>query len=303
GATEDARAGFELARALGVVLTAGDERFLTAHRAKPMASDEAYAASLDDAERRALVDEDDGLLGELLELVGEAVALICPDARNALERADLSGARRIDPGTATAAAYPQIANALHGPQTLLFAIHRGEDLSLLLAAPPVVVIGPKLASVRAASQAEVVHETDAELRFRLGRIVELARTRRLFAAGTGPAQFKRFVNGVYHAFAKPVDNDRSAVTEADRLRSAIPLLLRRRISEKLAGVELDQLDTAAYLQACERAADRSGLLACGDIGIAIAGAGGMARARHLVKLAASPRYLLARKKLRSRSKS
>ncbi|MEO8554179.1 MAG: hypothetical protein ABI678_29590, partial [Kofleriaceae bacterium] len=71
---------------------------------------------------------------------------------------------------------------------------------------------------------------------------------------------------------------------------------------RLAGVELPALDTNAYLAACERAADRSGLLACGDIGVAIACAGGAARARHLVRLAASPRYLTARRTLRSRSK-
>ncbi|MFT3694961.1 MAG: tetratricopeptide repeat protein [Kofleriaceae bacterium] len=303
GNVEDARAGFELARALGVVLTASDERFLAANKPKPMASDEAYAAALDDADRRALVDDEaDGLLGEVLELVGEAIALVCPDARNALERADLAGARRLASGNATAAAFPQIANALRGPQTLLYAVDRGQDLSLLLAAPPVVVIGPRLASMRAQSQHDADVVADTELRFRLGRVVELARTRRLFAAGTGPAQFKRFVTGLTQAFGPPghSDNDRSAVTEADRLKSAIPLLLRRRISEKLAGAE--PLDTSAYLQACERAADRSGLLACGDIGVAIMAAGGPARARHLVKLAASPRYLLARKKLRSRSK-
>ncbi|HEY6035141.1 MAG TPA: tetratricopeptide repeat protein, partial [Kofleriaceae bacterium] len=304
GAVDDARAFFELARALGVVLTAGDERFLAKHALRPMASDEAYANPLDEAERRALVDEDDeGVVGDLLELVGEAIGLVVPDARAALERADLKNARRIAAGTsaATAALYPQIANALGGPQTLMYEIHRGQDLAILLAAPPVVVIGPRLASVRAQSQSDADPAVDGELRFRLGRVVELVRTRRLLAAGTTPAQFKRFVTGLYHAFAKPIDPNNSAVTEGDRLRSAIPLLLRRRISERLAGVELGELDTTAYLAACERAADRSGLLACGDIGVAIAGAGGAARARHLVRLAANPRYLTARKRLRSRA--
>ena len=305
GSIEDARAFFELARALGVTLTTGDERFLAQNPRKPMASDEAYAGTLDEPERRALVDDEvEGIVGELLELAGEAIALIVPDARNALERADLAGARRIASGTtsATAALYPQIANALHGPQTLMYAVDRGQDLGLLLAAPPVVVIGPRLASLRATSQSDADPAVDTELRFRLGRIVELARTRRLLAVGTSPAQLRRFVTGLYHAFGKPQDPDSSAITEADRLRSAIPLLLRRRISERLAGIELAALDSNAYLAACERAADRSGLLACGDVGVAIACAGGAARARHLVRLAASPRYLTARRTLRSREK-
>jgi tetratricopeptide (TPR) repeat protein len=304
GAIEDARAGFELARALGVALTTGDERFLNANRLKPMASDEAYGASLDEADRRAIVDDEaDGVIGELLELIGEAIALICPDARTGLERADLASARRIAAGTssATAALYPQIANALGGPQTLLYAVERGQDLALLLSAPPVVVIGPRLAKMRATSQSDADTVVDSELRFRLGRVVELARTRRLLAAGTGPAQFKRFVIGLFQAFGRAnLDPDSSAISEGERLKSAIPLLLRRRISERLAGVELGQVDPAAYLAACERAADRSGMLACGDIGVAIAYSGGVARARHLVRLAASPRYLSARKRLRSR---
>jgi tetratricopeptide (TPR) repeat protein len=305
GSIEDARAGFELARALGVALTTGDERFLGANRAKPMASDEAYGSALDPEERRAVVDDEggDGAIGDLLELVGEAIALICPDARHALERADLAGARRVSSsaGAATATLYPQIANALGGPQTLLYAVDRGQDLSLLLSAPPVVVIGPRLASLRATSQSDSDLVVDTELRFRLGRIVELARTRRLLAAGTGPAQFKRFITGICQAFGRTkADPDSSAISEGDRLKSAIPLLLRRRIAERLASIDPASLDSVAYLAACERAADRSGLLACGDIGVAIAYSGGAARARHLVRLAASPRYLAARKKLRSR---
>ncbi|MEO6774893.1 MAG: hypothetical protein ABI467_18135, partial [Kofleriaceae bacterium] len=277
---------------------------LANHTPRPMASDEAYATPLDEAERRALVDEEDeGVLGELVQLVGEAIGLVVPDARAALERADLHSARRIAAGTSSAAAalYPQIANALGGPQTLLYAIERGQDLAVLLAAPPVVVIGPALGSIRARSQSDADPAVDTELRFRLGRVVELARSHRLLATGTTPARFGRFVTGLYHAFAKRADPDSSAVTEGDRLRSAIPLLLRRRITERLAGIELGVLDTSAYLAACERAADRSGLLACGDIGVAITAAGGPARARHLVRLAATPRYLTARKRLRSRS--
>jgi tetratricopeptide (TPR) repeat protein len=304
GDVDGARAGYELARALGVKLTQLDEQFLAAHPAKSMASDEAYATVLSDAERRELVDDPaDGALGELLELVGEALSLVCPDARSALERADLSSARRVASGTsaATAALYPQIANALGGPQTLLYAVERGHDLRVLLSAPPVVVIGPRLASIRAQSQSDADPTADAELRFKLGRVVELVRTHRLFAAGSTPAAFARFVAGLVHAFGRPAVVDVTVAAEADRLKSAIPLLLRRRLADRLIDVDAG-FDTTAYVAACERAADRSGLLACGDISVAIAHAGGASAARHLVRLAASPRYLTARRKLRSRGK-
>jgi hypothetical protein len=172
---------------------------------------------------------------------------------------------------------------------------------VLLAAPPIVVIGPKLASIRAQSQSEADPVVDTELRFRVGRVVELVRTKRLFAAGSTPAAFARFVAGLHHAFgAAKSEVDPSIAAEADRLKSAIPLLLRRRLGERLANVELAQLDTTAYLACCERAADRSGMLACGDIGVAVGFAGGATAARHLVRMAATPRYLTARRALRSR---
>ena len=57
-------------------------------------------------------------------------------------------------------------------------------------------------------------------------------------------------------------------------------------------------DPADYRAACDRAADRAGLLACGHAGIAIALAGGAKAAPHLVRMAASPRYLAARRALR-----
>ena len=309
GIFEDARAAFELARALGVELAPADETFLATHRPRPMASDEAYAAQLDEAERRQLVDDDaDGILGGILELIGEAIALVCPDAKTALEPADLAGARRVTAASnaATAVLYPQIANALGGPQTLLYANDHGPDLALVLAAPPVVVLGPRLAKLRASSSPTTARKTresdptaDAELRFRLGRVVELTRARRLFAVGTSPTTFARLVAGLAHAFGGASSTEPAIVAEADRLRAAIPLLLRRKLSDRLA--DTGTLDAAGYIAACERAADRSGLLACGDIGVAIAAAGGPAAARHLVRFAASPRYHAARRKLRSRA--
>jgi hypothetical protein len=65
-------------------------------------------------------------------------------------------------------------------------------------------------------------------------------------------------------------------------------------------VSPSQLDPDAYLAACERAADRAGLVACGHPGYAIHLAGGPDTARHLVALAASQRYLAAQRKLRRR---
>lgn len=316
GDVDDARAMYELARAVGVELLAEDEQFLDEHALRPLASDEAYAAIVPEHERRALIDDDrDGALGELLLLLGEAANLVCPDARTALENEALLDAPRMSAQSESAvvAMYPQIAKALGGPPTLLYAdpSRKGPDLRLLLSAPPVLLIGQRLAAVRARSRSDIeplggVHgsggfDADAELRFRLGRIVELARPHRLFYAGNDRDGFARLVAGLWHAFGKPdVEPHEDVAREAERLRHALPVQLRRRLSERLASLPADALDPHRYQVACEHAADRAGLLACGHVGLAIHLAGGPDRARHLVELAASRKYLAIRRKLRRR---
>ncbi|HSN27577.1 MAG TPA: hypothetical protein VLT45_14895, partial [Kofleriaceae bacterium] len=162
---------------------------------------------------------------------------------------------------------------LAGPPTLLHFTTRPVELELVIGSPPLVVIGPRLASVRARTVDE--HDrTDLELRFKLGRIVELARPHRILAT----------------------DPDFLEALRAETQKTTLPLVLRKKLAEKLA----QPLDAVGYRAACERAADRAGLFACGHVGVAIELAGGPDQARHLVKLASSQRYIAARKKLRPR---
>jgi hypothetical protein len=305
--TDDARAMFDLAAALGAEWSADDQRAVTASTPRAMASDEAYAAPLAEADRRALVDDDaDSPLADLCELLGEAASLVCPDARTALERAGLADARRVPPTSDSAAAstYPQIANALAGPTTLLYATMKSTfpDVSVLLSSPPVIALGPRLATIRARTRSDTTDpHTDLEVRFKLGRVVELARARRIFAAASEPDAWARMVAALHHAFARSTapPPDRTVAAEAERLRQALPVQLRRRMTDYFTVFGAPP-DPAGYRAACARAADRAGLLACGHAAIAITLAGGPAAAPHLVRLAASPRYLAARRALRPR---
>ena len=307
-----ARLAFDLARALEAVLDEHDYQFIAAHPTRPMASDEGYAAALDDAELRELVDDpDEGPLGELFALLADAAPLICPGAQAALVDGDVLDAMRIS-GTsdaAVAAIYPQVAKALGGPATLLYTTPKKThaDVALLYATPPVIVFGPQLADVRARSHADLAGERslsdDADLRFKLGRVVELSRPRRNLAAQP-PEQLDIFVRGLRYTFGPPgVKVERVVIAAGDRIRSVTPVALRTRITEwftTFAGDLYDPDYQASYLAAAHRAADRAGLLACGDLLAAIAVLGGD-DAQHLVQLAASQRYFAARKKLRPRA--
>ncbi len=304
GEPEDLRAGLELASAIGVPLSADDRRFLDAHPARPMASDQGYLGSLDDADCRALVDDPgERPLRDVLALLGEALPLIGPNPSAALLEAGVPDAVRVTASSEAAATalYPHLARALGGPPTLLYTTSfAGIDLALLFASPPVVVFGPALASVRAGSRGDGHQETDAALRFQLGRTVELSRPHRLFAAMPEDA-LALLVAGLQHGLGRPQPPAASGqvMAEAERLRSRLSVALRQRLTERLAALGPSPLDPRAYVAACQRAADRAGLLACGDVTVAIQLAGGARRAPHLVQLAASRRYLAIRKKLRS----
>lgn len=300
--TEEARAMYELAIALGVELTGSDLEIFNANTPRPLADDEAYSAALDDTERRALVDDKgDSPFDELFDMLGEAVGVAnVPDPNTALTLSGMGDATRLSTtsyGT-VATMYPQISKALGGPLTLLYASEVvAEDVQVLLAKPPVVVFGGQLVQLKSARG---MAENEADVRFAIGRVIELARPRRIFAAGTSASAFRLLVQGLFQAFGKPADDvDDAVANEAERLRTKLPMLIRRRLTDLLATIDRAALDPDAYLAACARAADRSGLLACCNTIEAIRLAGGPEAAPHLVRFAASAKYLEARRKLRA----
>ena len=126
-ATEDTRAAYELAGALGARLTAEDEKFLDANPPRIMASDEGYAAALDATDRRELIDDPgDAPIGALIDVLAEAASIVCPSASAALVEANLMDAKRLPAASdaASAALYPQLVKLLGGPPTLLYVTAR-----------------------------------------------------------------------------------------------------------------------------------------------------------------------------------
>ncbi len=296
---DHARATYELARALGARLSEDDDQFYASHPPRALAPDEVYATRLSAADRRELIDDpDDAPLTGVLEIVGEAMRLVCPDAKTALLDAGYDDATRVPvTGDVMAAAIlPQIAKAIDGPAVLLYSSERApQDIELVLASPPVIVLGP-----------DVVEDDDpTELRFLLGRVVELARPHRVFAGGQSDADFAALVAAITTfdpRAARPRATRRAdaAITrDAEWLRSKLPVVVRQRLTERLTSLS-EPLDPDRYTAACARAADRAGMLACGQIDVAVELAGGASVARHLIELATSRAYIDARRRLRTR---
>ena len=121
---EDARAMYELARALGIELLAEDEQFLDRQSRRALASDEAYAAALDEpSAARWSTTRPTARSRDLLLLLGEAAQARVSRREDRARSRALFDAKRLGATSdaAVVAMYPQIAKALGGPATLLYA--------------------------------------------------------------------------------------------------------------------------------------------------------------------------------------
>ena len=115
---------------------------------------------------------------------------------------------------------------------------------------------------------------------------------RLRAAGRRPAPRLRAAAGRRRAATRSSPRPSACATR-------LPVALRQRLTERLATSRRTSSTPRAYVAASRRAADRAGLLACGDVTVAIQLAGGARGARRTwCAWPASRRYLAVRSKLR-----
>ena len=160
-----------------------------------------------------------------------------------------------------------------------------------------IVIGSQIAAIRGFAVSSPI---DPVLRFLCGRIVELARPRRALAGGSSPDEFGLLLDGVWQAFGPQGEASPAfgVADEAKRLHAGLPVAMRRRVGELIAEVPRQSIDAHAYIASCNRAADRSGLLACGSAATAIEACS--EPGPHLTRFAASRGYRRARRALRTR---
>lgn len=296
--TDGGRATLELAAALGETMSKQDVEFLGKYPERVLAADESYGGVLDADDRAALTaDEDDEPLAQVLALVWEAAPLLWTEVSDALERCGAVGAERITAKTQLVAAvmFPHLARAVSLPATVLYrsTMPDDPDIRVVCVSPPLIVLGPRL-------QDDDDPPGDLELRFLLGRAAELARPERIIAAGLPVDELDQLIGSLRRAFGghQPAGELDAGQRDRDQLlRTTLPVKLRGKIQELLTGVDPRRLDARRYVAACQRAADRVGLLLCGDIATAIRMAGGKSSARHLIDLALRDHYFDCRAKL------
>jgi hypothetical protein len=293
GRIDDARAVLDLAVALRVPLSPEHEEL--ARTSPRLAHDEAYAGHLDDQLHSETLEDGDGTVARVLDALGDEIALLAAVPARALFEAGFDPAARLtaDAEPAVVTMWPKIAKALVAPPALLFSSRKlGDQVRIVRASSPVVVFGHDITAIHGEDVDPMI---DPVLRFICGRAAELCRPRRMLATAGSPQQFQMLLDAVWHAFGpRPGRSIAASRALAAKLRARLSGQMQDRIGELIVNVPRETIDAHRYSAACRRAADRSGLLACGDASVALE----LCPSRgELIKFAASRRYRRARRAL------
>jgi len=290
---DGARAVLELAKALGYELSEEDLVFMRRQPVRVMAADEAYNGAIgDDLHRRLMGELDSDLMGRVMATLWESASLLFSDTEAALASRGFAGAERLSASSPVPAAaiFTRIANALRVPATLLYRTDSdAADFTVVCSSPPVVVLGPRLCQVGEDAPG------DSELRFLLGRAVEMVRPENVIAAGLLPDEFASFVASIEGAFGAGPEDE-----AARKLKTTLPIRTRKPLAELVARATGADLDPQSYARAVERKADRAGYLVCGDAIVSLRlteARGSREGTRHLSEMALQEEFVEARRVL------
>jgi tetratricopeptide (TPR) repeat protein len=296
-AAEDADGGrstLELAAALGHEHDKKEVSFLARHTVRVMADDEAYNAGVSNDIRATLLSDPlDKPMSLLCGTLWEHAALLWSDVDEAFERSNVTETTRVSAtGKLRAAAvFTRVARALNAPATVLYttAAEGAPDVQVVCVSPPIVVFGSRLLSSDDIS--------DLEMRFLLGRAAELAHPSRIIAAGQPAREYQNLMGTIWRAFGVG-QSDSSEIGEDqhkrdEQIRKTLPVRARADLEKLLTGV--NGLNPEQFSAACVRAADRAGLLICGDLDTAMRLSG--EDKTHLLNMPLQPGYLETRAKL------
>jgi tetratricopeptide (TPR) repeat protein len=293
-----ARATLELAVSCGHPPDVHQKSFLQINKPYQMRDDEPYKGTLDD---HSLLVSEEHPLAPIASTLAEAAALMWPDLEEALTRQGCAGAKRIPPTSKAPAVgmFPKLTNALGTGAIMLYFTDTQQDVTVVAAATPVIVLGRRLAT-------EATPPPLDETRALIARAVELTRPEHIAFAGLPPRDATRLLTSIVRLFGPPALREAvSAFVDEDMQRGhdefvkgALPIKLRTRLEQLLSAMPATALDNAKYVAVCERNADRAALLLGGDPRAIVA----LARARndgfeHLIRAVAQPNWLPTRQRL------
>ena len=296
-----ARATLDLAIAAGHTADVHQTAYLSTHKPYAMRDDESYKAALEPADRTLITDPHEATLGPIASALAEAAALLWPDLNEALVRMGVGGATRV-PATLkapAAAMFSRLTTVLGTSAVNLMMKDDAPDISVVSAAPPVIVLGKRFIA-ESGTSSDVV-------RAALARAVELTRPEHVVFAGMPLADATRLLASVVRLFGPAPLKDAAAalVTDEDiqrghdeMVKAALSVKIRTRLDQVLATTSVFVLDVRHHLLACERTADRAALLVGGDAKTIVEGAKDRSpNLAHLISALGQPGWLALRGKL------
>jgi tetratricopeptide (TPR) repeat protein len=263
----------------GLSLTAGPERI-----------DEPPRGSLDEEDHARLAHPDALALQPLFAALWEAAASRTPD----LAVFGVKPENRVSPveHSHVAEAYSLCARALGNRKTGLY-LHPDRAFALVqvVAQPPTaVVVGPGFTDGRSLS----------DVRFLLGRALELARPEYVLGVALDPGEFTRLFGAILRAFHPRHTRQAARDEEAATWKKSLPYKVARRLAELFQSFADTSFSSAKWRRAVRHTANRAGLLVAGDVIAAarvLTAEGDGEGVRELARFAASDEYLALRTKI------
>jgi len=249
---------------LGVLGFANDEEqaWLKEHPLPERPTDEPYAANLGDPERHAqMAHPATRVVAEVFAALWEgapSLSRVTLDSVGVTAKDKVSAISDLD----VAKVFSQVGKALSNQRAGLYLKPDAElsGVRLVSAAPTAVVVGRTFAETASA----------AELRFHLGRALELLRPEFILAATLDSVALDDLFTAALKAF-HPRHNrwragsEDSAAEEASKLKKALPYKLAKRIAEIFQENVDVEVDCLHWRQAVLETGNRAGLLLCGDL--------------------------------------
>jgi golgin subfamily B member 1 len=265
GLIDPARCGYELVDILGGSNDVA-RAFLKAHPAPDLKPEDAYAAVLNDDDRRALGGAEAGVMAEVFTLLWEGAPHLLNER---LEDLQIGPEDKVSPMSDFDAAqvYGQIAKALGNKKTALYLKKNTQlpQVEIVVQTPPALVFG-----------AELLTAPLAQARFEIARGLELTRPENILAAGVRPKQFTELFGNVLRAFHPRHAKRRASTLDpagelATNLRKNIPYKVSKRLVALFQEMGSTSWSSVRWRKIVADAGNHTGLLLCGDLRAAVAG--------------------------------
>jgi hypothetical protein len=267
GLLDRARCCLEVLSVLGLA-TPEEDAFLEAHPSQDLKPDDPYASVVEDQDRKDhLALPEATLMAEIFSCLWEGAPGLIGQR---LEDFGVSARDKVSPMSDLdlGKIYGQVAKALGNRKTALYVRAEegtNDDVNIVVQAPPALVVGPTLA----------VDAKGAEVRFQLGRGIELSRPEYILAAGVRPKQFTTLFASVLRAF-HPRHARRRAATgdaaaeQAAKLKKNVPYKVSKQLVELFGALGTTSWSSLRWRAVVHHVGNRTGLVLCGDLKTAAA---------------------------------